>query len=162
MWLPSSKLRRQQRYSAFVSVVAGGLFRIGQRYALSQFHRRSLVWWSRHPVLHAILVEYHSLLGRIQNLCRKQPWRSHVDLGPAMKTLPNGHLAHDTRTLARIHGTQTMFSTTPWATLVDLEIYLAGWDKGAEWALGKEDFCNELQAKGISTSDTSRSARLGQ
>lgn len=148
----SPRLRRQRRYSGFVSLLAGGLFRIGRQYAHSRFHQRSALWWSRHPVLHTVLVECHSLLGRIQNLCQKQLWHYPVDLGRAMKTLPTQRLVPDTRTLARIHDTQTMLSIVPWATLADLEIYLAGWDRGAEWAgrgLGNLDSYSEQQGRGI-------------
>jgi len=72
-----------------------------------------------------------------------QPARFGVDLGPVFQTPSHGHPRNDTWTLARIQGMRYMQTKWPRASLVDLQIFLEGWDKGAEWALsveGGQDF----------------------
>lgn len=87
--------------------------------------------WSLRHHTRKILSEVGSFRGRIETRNEKN---FVVDLGPAYQTSPNGHLVPCTRTRARIRDTQSMLSSRPWASPVDLQTFLEGWDKGAEWA----------------------------
>lgn len=66
-------------------------------------------------------------------------------VGRGFQMCPKGHLEEDIRTHARTHDIRSMLSNRPWATVVDLQTYLEGWDKGAEWAVlytRNPDSCN--------------------
>ena len=54
-----------------------------------------------------------------------------VDLGSRFLWLSNGHLAPNTRAQIRIRDMQHWLSSFPQATLVDLSIFLEGWDNAA-------------------------------
>ena len=99
--------------------------------------------------LRNILLEIRSLGGRIAIQNGKSLG---VVLGPGFERLPTQHLVPCKRTRARILDIQSMHAQWPWASMVDLQIFLAGWEKGAEWA-GREndnsDSCTEPKGKDI-------------
>jgi len=102
-------------------------------------------FWSLSQCTHGILSETRSLVPRILFRLKKNLDSCGVDLGTSHQTHPSGHPVPSTRTRARIHDTQCMLSNHPWATLVDLEIFLEGWEKGARWAdpeTHKRDSCS--------------------
>jgi hypothetical protein len=112
----------------------------------------------RHPFLHAVLDEFRSLAGRIHILRTTRLYRYGVDLGQGLKRLPNGHLEKNTRTLSRSLDTKTLFAIHPKASLVDLQLFLAGWDKGAEWVHYNSDSCNGLQAQDALSTSTEKTS----
>lgn len=91
----------------------------------------SLVLLARSVAQHIrrIRSEVRSLCGHIET--RNAP-NFLVGLGPGFQMSPNGHLEPYRRTRARIRDIQSMVSSRPWASPVDLQICLEGWDKGAE------------------------------
>jgi len=102
------------------------------------------------------LSEIRSLIGHIETRNRKN---FVVDLGPALQTPPSGHLVPCTRTRARIRDIRPMLSSRPWASLVDLQTFLEGWDKGAEWAGAESrnsETCREPLDRGTSHSSLSK------
>ena len=80
-----------------------------------------------------LLSEVGNLLPRIRHRMSKTVDGCGVDLGKVYRMQANGLLELDTRTQARIRGTQYVLSNRAWATLVELEIFLEGWDAGARW-----------------------------
>jgi hypothetical protein len=56
-------------------------------------------------------------------------------LGPLLQRLPDGRLIQNARTSARSSGMQELESAHPWASSVDLEIFLRGFDAGELYAL---------------------------
>jgi hypothetical protein len=81
--------------------------------------------------LRELLSEARSLVGRMKTRREKQHYL--VTVGPAWVTDPTKRLAPCTRTRARTTDIQEMLSNRPWASLVDLEIFLEGWDRGEKW-----------------------------
>ena len=73
-----------------------------------------------------------SLFGHIRT--RRAIEHQSVDLGPALQRSLSGHLVPCTRTVARSDGTEFLLTKYPWADLVDLQIFLLGFDEGARWA----------------------------
>jgi hypothetical protein len=56
-----------------------------------------------------------------------------VDLGLALELSPDGGLVPCKLTYGRSQGIQTLTATYPWASLVDCQLFLLGFDTGAEW-----------------------------
>ena len=98
------------------------------------FARLRHLWWFLNLTRYALVSEICSLPGRIQFRLARRLDQTGVDFGTPWKRHPNEHLEPNTRTHARIRDTQCMLAKYPWATPVDLEIFLVGWDRGAEWA----------------------------
>jgi hypothetical protein len=76
-----------------------------------------------------------SSLGCIRNLLSRKSWS--LLLGPWYEVLPTGCLVRNERSNARSVGIQELMSRYPWANTVELEMFLAGFDKGEQFALGR-------------------------
>ena len=99
----------------------------------------------------ALLSEFCSLLPRTKYRMRRNLDMNGVDLGSLHHEQPNGHLALNTRTRTRIRDMQYLLSKFPEATLVDLSIFLEGWDRGEESQLALADnSCSERSVQGLS------------
>jgi len=77
---------------------------------------------------------FRSFRGHIQTL-RTIKYQS-LDLGPALQLLADGQRLACTRTVARSYGTQLLETKYPWVDLVDLRVFLLGFDEGEKWGLG--------------------------
>lgn len=86
----------------------------------------------------ALRWESRSFVGRMKTLSAKRWWRG-VDLGPAWERLPGGRLIPDARTNARSYGIQVLALSRPWASSIDREMFLAGFDVGEQYALNTLD-----------------------
>ena len=86
-------------------------------------HRR----WDKVFILRKALP---NCLGRIRAQFAKAP--IHVSLGPYWQVAdpPSRH----PRTLARKAAVEKLRATYPWVDMQDLEIFLAGFDAGEDWA----------------------------
>ncbi len=84
-------------------------------------------------LLCALQSEGRSFLGHIKTQLGRRHWC--VDLGPVYERLPNGCLSQHRRTEARSDGMRELESDHPWASTVDLQIYLEGFDKGERFVL---------------------------
>jgi hypothetical protein len=103
--------------------------------------------WFRLALYKSIFVsEVCNLVPRIRHRVSKNLDCGGVDLGTVYQTRSNGLLEADTRTQGRIYSTQNMLSNHAGATVVEVEMFLAGWDEGERWALGNS--CNR-QPEGI-------------
>jgi hypothetical protein len=80
------------------------------------------------------LCEIRSLRARMKALQGEMPC---LEFGPMWQPIPNSHPKKCNRTLARIADTQALLSNRPWASLGDLEIFLAGWDMGERFCIGE-------------------------
>ena len=76
--------------------------------------------------------EFRSLIPRTKYRMRKNLDTNGVDLGTGYREQPSGHLVANTRTQTRIRDMQQMLASFPEATLVDLALFLEGWDRGEE------------------------------
>jgi hypothetical protein len=73
-------------------------------------------------------------------------------VGPGWERNATQHLVPCTRTQARSACISEMASKRPWATVVDLEILLEGWDMGEKWGRSQGvgwDSCTERAASNI-------------
>lgn len=62
-----------------------------------------------------------------------------VAFGPAFRRLPDGSLQPEERTIARSSCIDNLLATHPWADVVDVQIFLAGFDAGEQWCLRNRD-----------------------
>ena len=87
--------------------------------------------------VYALRSEGHSFVGHMQTLLGKKHWG--VDLGPLLERSNCGQLQRNGRTDARSYGTQALVSRYPWASSIDLQVFLDGFDMGERYALGTLD-----------------------
>jgi hypothetical protein len=81
-------------------------------------------------------LEWRSLLGRIEILLSKEPDQWNVILGPWCARSASGDQIPNKWTDARSEGIQALSSRYPWASKTDQELFLEGFDAGAQFALG--------------------------
>ena len=62
-----------------------------------------------------------------------------VDFGPALQCLPDGSYQPRIETQARIHGIDSLLATLPWADIVDMKIFLDGFEAGAQWCRNNQN-----------------------
>ena len=58
---------------------------------------------------------------------------SGLDFGPALRRLADGSLQPRIETQARIRGIDNLLAIRPWADIVDMQIFLDGFEAGAQW-----------------------------
>jgi len=94
--------------------------------------------------LYVARLECRSLLGHMRTLVARE-YRG-IDDGPMGKVLPDGRWIDDERTKARIAGIQALLSRHSWASMVDKEIFLEGFQTAEQFArrtsgidLGREE-----------------------
>ncbi len=66
-----------------------------------------------------------------------------VDLGALYRVSSHGLVEPNTRTQSRIRSMQDMLSSLPGATLVEVDVLLAGWDAGAKWQEGYDQIARD-------------------
>lgn len=98
----------------------------------------NLIWF-----VHISRQAIDSLRGYTKTL-RAKKW---TDLGPWYEVLPCGCLVPNERTNARSAGTIELKSRYPWANTVECLMFLEGFDKGEQFALG-----NLSKSKQVSSS----------
>lgn len=64
---------------------------------------------------------------------------SSLDLGPAFAPLAESHWGANARTTARAEGIKKLQATRPKADIADIEIFLAGFDSGEQYASDREN-----------------------
>lgn len=93
-------------------------------------------------------LEFRAFLRRILLLRKarkvQRPFRQLlIVLGPHFEKSPTSRLRLCHATHARISDSQKFYSRHPWATPIDLAIFLEGWDVGAEWGTRNEGIPRE-------------------
>jgi hypothetical protein len=75
---------------------------------------------------------FRSLVGHSRTLLARKNLR--LDYGPAMQSLPDGCLVPNEKTIARSQSIQNLRATyTGWVGVVEAEMFLMGFEAGAEW-----------------------------
>jgi hypothetical protein len=77
---------------------------------------------------YALRYEGRSFFGHMRLLLATRQWG--VDLGPLGAHLPDGRLIENEQTKAHTLGMQELSSLHPWASKIDKEIYLEGFQAG--------------------------------
>ena len=73
-----------------------------------------------------------SLCGHMRNLLARKTL--HLDFGPVMRSLPNGSLVPNEKTIAHNRGIQNLRATySGWVGVLEAEIFLMGFEAGVEW-----------------------------
>lgn len=90
-----------------------------------------------HPTLQILVSELGSVLVRIRFRLSRQ--FRHVSMGPAFQLGPNGERQECNRRRTCMIDTGRFFSSRKWATLLDVQTFVEGWNKGAEFASGTVD-----------------------
>ncbi len=93
----------------------------------------------RLPLLYGCVLELRSLVWRIVRLRRTQLYRKSVDIGPAFERTPRGSFQECIRTRACSVDMRNLYATHPGLTILDAELFLAGWKLGWEWASNNAD-----------------------
>jgi hypothetical protein len=75
-----------------------------------------------------------------------------VDLGPAVVRLPDGRLQPCSRTVAHSYGIRSLETKYPWVDLVDVQVFLMGFDAGARWV---SDSAGNVPSITVPSCDTS-------
>jgi len=75
---------------------------------------------------------FHSLRGHIE--IQSSTERLAVDLGPVWDKSPDGSYRLNLRTAARSQSIEVLLAKYPWVDSVDLRMFLAGFDAGAEFS----------------------------
>ena len=112
--------------------------------------RYCILWLFFYPYLAALWIRQlqRELLQESRSFCGRigvvRGGMRYVEVGRGWEMTPTGHLVSCTRTRARTSDIQQMLSSRPWASLVDLQIFLEGWDRGERWASQEHilDSCN--------------------
>ena len=65
--------------------------------------------------------------------------RRMIDFGPALQSLPDGSFQPRIETQARIRGIDNLLATHPWVDIVDMQMFLNGFDAGAKWYRSNPD-----------------------
>jgi len=112
--------------------------------------RYCILWLFFYPYLAALWIRQfeRELLQESRSFCGRigvvRGGMRYVEVGQGWEMSPSGHLVVCTRTRARTNDIQRMLSSRPWASLVDLHLFLEGWDKGEKWASPKHslDSCS--------------------
>jgi hypothetical protein len=76
-------------------------------------------------------------------------WRTQIstsyptaDFGPALQRLPDGSFQPRIETQARIRGIDSLLATRPWIDIVDMQIFLEGFETGAQWGRSNPNLDN--------------------
>ena len=80
----------------------------------------------------ALRLEGRSFLGRMQTLLATKHWG--VDLGSVGAYLPDGRLIENERTKARSLGMRELEYRYPWASTIDINLFLEGFREGERFA----------------------------
>jgi hypothetical protein len=103
---------------------------------------------------YALRLSLRTAFGCMKTLLSKKHWA--VDFGPLLERLPCGCLVHDGRTDARSVGTQEIESRYPWASIVELQMFLEGFDVGERYALRTLGKPAQVNAESSSASHSER------
>jgi len=76
-----------------------------------------------------------------------------VDLGPAVQRSPDGRLLPCSRTVAHSCGIRSLETKYPWADLVDVQVFLLGFDAGARWADSNAGSASSIAVAACDTSN---------
>lgn len=104
--------------------------------ALRALHRLRVHRWA---LLYRFLLEVRSLFWRIVRLQRTQLYRKSLCIGPAFEKTPDGLFQVSARTRACSRDMQSLYATRPGLTILDAELFLAGWKLGSEWDHNRAD-----------------------
>jgi hypothetical protein len=136
----SSGYTRELAHSPETHGLRRAISRIGDRIpsgtefsqSLRDFARQQL--WSWYAFRRAIALELDNLGPRIQMLYRTKLHHHGAYLGPSGRISPTGRDVLCAATFARIADMRCMLANHPKATGWDQEMFLEGWEMGAQWA----------------------------
>jgi len=90
-------------------------------------------WYALCRVWYVLKLSSHSFVGHIGILLSKSS--SEFDYGLMVEEAPSGVLCWNRRTCARVRGIRELTALYCWASSIEEQIFLSGFDKGEEFAL---------------------------
>lgn len=105
-------------------------------FALRVLHRLRL---HRFALVYGFLLELRSLFWRTVRLQRTKLYRKSLDIGPAFEKTPAGLFRESARTRACSADMRNLYATWPGLTILDADLFLAGWKLGWEWGHNNAD-----------------------
>jgi hypothetical protein len=106
-----------------------------RRKSMSKLMQLFQRWLYRKPLLHGWLLELRSSLHRIFALDELRSVQAEgMDFGKAFETDKHGRVVLCRQTQRCILDIQQLGDTCQWMSPSDLQLYLDGWKRGAEWA----------------------------
>ncbi len=103
-------------------------------------------WWRTEP--YGVVRELHNCYQRIRVRYRLGLTHSGRQTDPALHRCKTGNREDCIETRARIADIQRLFALRTWSTVLDADLFSAGWELGAEWMRGNFDkrCCVEREA----------------
>jgi len=106
-----------------------------------------ILWWSVLLMERTLREAFRSFLGHIKEVRARNHF---VGVGFGCHLDPTGRHVPCIRTDARTKDMQWLYSKYPWANLVDLAIFLDGWDR-AEKSLSRQGICHYCTEQSVPT-----------
>jgi hypothetical protein len=96
-------------------------------------------WLSQRALLIQLARETRNYRHRILVTIQARLFERGVDLGPLCRKDARGCYLECSDTRARSDDTQRLYKERPWVTVLDAEMFLAGWTKGSQFRLRNPD-----------------------
>jgi len=96
-------------------------------------------WLSQRALLIQLARESRNFRHRIVATIQARLFDRGVDLGPLCHKDVHGHYLRCSDTRARSDDTLRLYKERPWATILDAEMFLAGWTSGARFRQNNPD-----------------------
>ena len=104
----------------------------GQRRLFSTAQRLLGLWYLLRDALHILVSSFRSFRGHISLQSPREAYGP--SLGKAFVRGEDQSLQRNPRTLARSFYIEMLWASMPWIDMVDLRIFLMGFDAGEEWS----------------------------
>jgi hypothetical protein len=106
------------------------------------------VWTGLWELQLELRYELRSFRGRMTEARKRRLYSQGLLVSGPMEYDSTHSQQSDSRIFARNRDTQQICDEKKWASLTDLQLFLSGWDRGAEWALRESspDSCNEQES----------------
>jgi len=99
---------------------------------MNRFWRELCRWIGPWPTAYGFVREFRSFFHRIRSL--RTLYRDGLAVGPLVETHESEGPRLCDRTRARMLDMQKLEQTLPWISMTDLQVFLHGWEQGADWA----------------------------
>lgn len=109
------------------------------RNAILQSYRRFVYRLVRLVFPLELKCELHSFYHRMVEARRARLYQNGLPVWRSSQYDPVGSQRSDSRRFARSLDTQQICEMKKWASLTDLQLFLLGWDRGAEWGLSESN-----------------------
>jgi hypothetical protein len=144
--VPSNLRIDQQTIPLADTALGNGHLDSGRHKRRSKAHAAILRALSRYPLLYGWLCELRTCLRRIVSISELEIYRNGLPSGPAFQIDETGNLRLCKQTLACIQDSQQLTQDHQGRlSLLDVRLFVEGWNRGAEWGLSNARSQNSAQ-----------------